>query len=320
MKKFLLLLSLILLSFALIAQERELSDYEKYRMAQEQEMLAPIDTTKVDTVYIVLEQEAEPVVINNYYSDYNQPNYRDLFTFGYVYRPYYSYYNYYDPFYYDWYSPYYYGHYYGHSYYPYYGYNNYYGHNYYNYGHYSQPRGQRYATSNALGRNNNYYRPYNKTYSSGYVNPPTTTKKNIVATRPQEKPTYNKSNRSYTPTYSNPRMATRPSYNNSATKRVTTTTRPESRSVQQSTQSRSTYTRPSSSTVTRTPASTQSRTYSAPSRSYNAPSRAPSTAPSRSYSTPSRSTQSYSAPRSSSSSGRSSSSGSATRSSSGGRR
>ncbi len=50
MKKILILLLLTIFSFALVAQERELSDYEKYRMAQEQELYAEPDTTKTDTV------------------------------------------------------------------------------------------------------------------------------------------------------------------------------------------------------------------------------------------------------------------------------
>ena len=98
MKKILLLLLLTLLSFVLIAQERELSDYEKYRIAKEQELYGIPDTTKTDTVYIVVEQEAEPVIINNYYRDYNEPNLRFSLTFGYLWSPYYQpYYGYYDP-------------------------------------------------------------------------------------------------------------------------------------------------------------------------------------------------------------------------------
>jgi len=71
MKKLLITLLLTLFSFTLIAQERELSDYEKYRMEKEQELYGTPDTTKTDTVYIVVEQEAEPVIINKYYRDYN---------------------------------------------------------------------------------------------------------------------------------------------------------------------------------------------------------------------------------------------------------
>ena len=410
MKKLLILLLLTLFSFVLIGQERELSDYEKYRMEKDNERLGQQDeevfyivedmpkfkgedgkefrkyiaenvrypkeavqngttgkvivsfivdkngdvtnakveksvdpyldaeairvvesspkwiagkqrgvavnvqfTFPINFVLDVPQEQAEPVVINNYYNDYNQPNYRFLLTFGYHY-PYYS--HYYDPFYYGYnygyygsYYPYwgYNSHYYG-SYY--YGHNHYYGYNYYNYGYYSRPRGQRYATSNALGWNRNYYQPYNKTYGSGYVPAPTSAKKNVVTTRTQStRPTYSESKRSYTPTYQSPKMSTRPSYNNSTTRTRATTIAP-SRSVQQR------------STTVRTPASTQRSTYSRPSSTQNRSSstytrpstsqtrsyRAPSTAPSRS------SSSSYSRP-SSSSSSRSYSSGSATRSS-----
>ena len=192
MKKILITLLLTVFSFALFAQEPELSDYEKYHMEKEAEMLGEttVPDTIHDTVYVVVEQEAEPVIINNY-NGYNEPNYRFLLTFGYGYHysgyydPWYYGYNYYDPWYYDYYG---YNRYYGSYYYPYWGHNRYYssyyyGHNFYNYGYYSRPRGQRYATSNALGRNKNYYRPYNKTYSSGYAAPSTASKKNAY-TRP----------------------------------------------------------------------------------------------------------------------------------------
>lgn len=82
MKKILLLFTLTLLSFMLIAQDHELTNYEKYRLAQEQELLGVPDTTKTDTIFIEA-QQTEAVVINNYYIEDNQPNYRDLFTFGY---------------------------------------------------------------------------------------------------------------------------------------------------------------------------------------------------------------------------------------------
>ena len=249
------------------------------------------------------QQASEPVVINNYYSDYTQPNYRFLLTFGYQY-PYYS--HYYDPWYGYGYPSYgaWYGGYYNHyayygMYYPYYGYNNYYGHNhnYWNYGYYSRPSGRRYATSNE----------YYKTYRNGYVSAPTAAKKNIVSTRPQQtrQATTTRTSgerNSYTPNYSKPRTNIRPEYNKSATRtRVTTQQRSTRVSTPASTnRSSSTYTRPTQS---------QSRSY-----------RAPSTAPSRSYSAPSRSSgSSYSRSSSSSSSGRSSSSGSASRSSGGSR-
>jgi len=337
MKKILITLLLTIFSFALIAQERELSDYEKYRMEKEAEMLGEVivPDTIHDTVYVVLDTpvESETVVINNY-NDYTQPNYRFLLTFGYDWRPYYQpYYGYYDPFFYD---PYYYGGYYGYNYwypygshyYPYYGlnyhYSGYYG--YHNYGYY-KPSGHRYATSSALGWNKSYYRPYNKTYRSGYVSAPTASKKNTVATRPtqtkQVATTRTNGSRGYTPSYSKPRTAPRSEYNGSMTRTKTTSVQPQSRSVQQRSTAVRTQSSTRPSTYARPSSSTRPTTYqrsSTPSRSYSAPSRAPSTAPSRSYSTPSRSSSSYSAPRSSSSSSRSYSSGSAGRSSSGGKK
>jgi len=425
MKKILILLLLTLFSFVLVAQERELSDYEKYRMEKDNERLGQQDeevfyivedmpkfqgedgkefrkyitenvrypqeavknnitgkvivsfivnkngkvvnaqveksvdiTLDAEAVRVVMsspkwepgkqrgeavnvkftfpinfvldnQEQTEPVVINNYYNDYTQPNLRFNLTFGYgygyynhYYDPWYNYgYGYGYPSYGAWYGGYYnyeayygmYYPYYGHGYYPYY-----YGHNNYN-------RGYRYATSNTLGWNRNYYQPYNKTYSSGYVTAPTASKKNVVATRSAEYTksrtaikTNNGTRQSYTPTYNKARTTTRPEYNGSATRTTTV--------QQRSTQQKNTYVRPtqtqtrSSSTYTRPSSSSRSQSYSTPSRSSSsyrsAPSRAPSTAPSRSYSAPSRSSgSSYSAPSRSSSS-----SGGASRSSSGGKK
>ena len=98
MKKIFTLLLATFFSLSLMGQERELSDYEKYRMQKEKEehyTLYESDTVKKDSVYV--EVESEPVVINNYYVD-NEPNLRFNLTFGYHWRPYY-----YDPFYCDWY-------------------------------------------------------------------------------------------------------------------------------------------------------------------------------------------------------------------------
>jgi len=196
-----------------------------------------------------------------------------------------------------------------------------------------------------LGWNRNYYKPYNKTYSSGNVNRATPARTSSVAKSAQvRRPTntepitrYTRNGaaektksrtngaRNYKPVYKNPRTTSRAEYNRSSTNIRKTTT------VQRSQQQRSTYVRPSnsqsrSSASYNRPSSSTQRSYRAPSRSSSSYSR--SSSPSRSSgsysrsSSPSRSSSSYSR---SSSSGGSRSSGSATRSSgssrsSGGRR
>ena len=83
MKKFIITLLTILLTIPLIGQKRELSDYEKYRMMREDEMYAEMDSIKNDTVIIVQKEKSEPVVINNYYINDDEPNLRFLLTFDY---------------------------------------------------------------------------------------------------------------------------------------------------------------------------------------------------------------------------------------------
>ena len=257
--------------------------------------------------------ESETVVINNYY-DYTQPNLRFNLTFGYGYsyhyQPYYGY-----PTYGAWYSGYYdYYAYYG-MYYPYWGYNrhynyshywyhNHWNHNYYSYNYYNKPNYNR----------RNYTRPSTIRDPKNYASRNNVGVTRTVPSRDVRTTRTTGERRSYTPTYKNPKMNTRPSYNSTTTRTRTTSVQPQSRSTQQrstrvSTQSStrpSTYARPSSSSKpTYQRSTTQSRSYSAPARSSS----------SRSYSTPSRSSSSYSR----SSSGSSSrSSGSATRSSSSG--
>ena len=108
MKKFIAIIVSFFLVFTLNAQEeRELSNYEKYRLAQEEERFNPAPDTIYDTVYVEVEKESEPVV-NNYYYD-NEPSLRFnlLFNYPWYYR---SYYSYWDPWYYDhyyWNYPYY---------------------------------------------------------------------------------------------------------------------------------------------------------------------------------------------------------------------
>ena len=230
-----------------------------------------------------------PVVVNNYYDyDYDFGYRSRLYFDTWYYRPY-THYSYYDPFYYNnyWgYNPYYYGGYYSYwgynSYYPmYYGYNHYYP---YHTHYYPKTYGGKYYATSSLGRSQRYS-PYYKTYSSGYVNRPTTTTKS-VATRPQpnrQVTTRTSPTKStYTPRYNKPRATTSQSYNRPMkTTRVTPTT----------SQSRTTYNRPSSTSRSSTsysrPSSTSSSTYSrssAPSRSSSSYSRSSSPSSSRSYS------------------------------------
>ena len=268
------------------------------------------------------QEQTEPMVINNYYIENDYPNYSRLLTFGYSYH-----YPYYDPFYYSyypyygystygsWYGGYYnyyayYGMYYPYSYgygsyYPYYGHNRYYGHN----------NGQRYATTNALGWNRNYYSSKYNSYSSGYATRPQTqsvrpqiTQRSTQAVRTQttQRPTNavrtqttrssnTRTTRPYNATYARPAANPRPEYNRQVTTQSRTVQRPQtqkSTTVRTPTQQRSStsYTRPTSTTRSSTsysrPTSTPSRSYSTPSRSYSSPS--------RSYSTPSRSSGSSS--------------------------
>ena len=274
------------------------------------------------------QEQSEPVVINNYYNNYNQPDYRFLLTFGYSY-PYYN--HYYDPWYSygygypsygAWYGGYYnYYAYYG-MYYPYYGYNFYshhhsywyYSHNYNNRNWYSRPQRPRYIQNpkDYITRN-----PVRTGDNPVRREVPSTTR----TTRPSDRTattTRTSGERNYTPTYNKVRTNSRSEYNRSVTR--TTTQQPQRTvQVQRQSQQRSTYVRPtqsqtrSSSTYSRPSSSSRSQSYSTPSRS------------SSSYrSAPSRSSGSYSsgssgASRSSGSSG-SRSSGGASRSSSGGSR
>jgi len=137
----------------------------------------------------------------------------------------------------------------------------------------------------------------------------------VVANRPANNQTRTQ-NRSYTPSYETPRLGTRPLYNNTNTNRVNSTERRMVQS-QPSTQSRSSYSTPRTSTNRSSTYSTPSRSNSSPSRSYNSGSSNfnSSRSSGSSYSAPSRSSSgsSFSGGSSGSSSGgssRSSSSGS----------
>ena len=233
--------------------------------------------------------------------------YRHSFYFGF--RPSYYYYGYgYNSFYYNpwmmdswyWNYPYY-------SYYPYY--NNWYGgnywgynynhNNYYSYSNYNQ--GNRYGSAGILGSNRNYYNPSYKTYKSGYTVAPVKSKSPVVINRtvsvdrrsgnvissqnsrtitpqsrtitPQNKSTYSSTDRTYTPSYSTPRMPAKPQFNNS---KATTPSRSVGTRITAPIQNR---------TQTRTITPSRSSTYTAPSRSAT---------PARSFSTPTQSRSSSS--------------------------
>jgi hypothetical protein len=80
MKKLFVLLAIILVGSFSFAQEEELSDYEKYRMEQEEERfnpttaVIPAPDTIYDTVYVEIDSE-EPVVVNNNYYSNEYPDY-----------------------------------------------------------------------------------------------------------------------------------------------------------------------------------------------------------------------------------------------------
>jgi uncharacterized membrane protein YgcG len=132
--------------------------------------------------------------------------------------------------------------------------------------------------NNWYNHNNNYYthngnHSYNNWYSHNDNHGYAKYNQNVgvhkqTAVQPQGRAMYNDNKRSYSPSYSNPRMSTRPAYNNS---RVTTGS--VNRRVQANTYSR-TYSQPNSQRNTQSRAyspsnsqrNTQSRAYSVPSR------------------------------------------------------
>jgi hypothetical protein len=269
MKKFLFLIIAIFISFAIYSQDpsQEMSNYEKYVLAKEQAENSPDTVYKTDTIFIDTPAE-EPVVINNYYLDYD-PGFSYSVIFG---RSYYR--PYYDPFYYR-YSYY--------SYYPYYPYRySYWGYDYYRYN---------YHPYHYYNYSNNYR---SSGYRSRYINSPVSVKKDpiyvnrtvqidrntnrvvnttrpssrVQTTRSSDKSPYTRvlqdngrtSTRSYTPSYQKPVAKTRPDYNRTNVQRPSTPresgsySRPSSSSTPQKnystpTQSRSssTYQRSSSS-------------------------------------------------------------------------
>jgi hypothetical protein len=271
----------------------------------------------------------------------------------------------YDPFYYDWYYPYYswrypnynYNYWYSPWYYDSYyswrypNYNYYYSYNYYNYRSPNYGHGalgsKYYGYDSRYGNTKNSYIPVGNSKSisqqkyvtngmrkssSTALSQPQKSVNTVTQERrvnPQDKPLYNESKRTYTPTYSTPRMSQRPQYNNTrTTTRTSTSTQTRTyngtqgnvqRRTTNATQSRS-YVTPQTRSVSRTPQS-YTRPTTQPSRSYSAPSRTPSTAPSRSYNTPTQSRSvGTSTGRSSGSSMSKSSSGSSSSRSSSGRR
>ncbi len=207
---------LFLFSLVSVAQETELSNYEKYKLAQESERfdITPDTIYKTDTVYIESQTKQKDVVINNYYIEDDFPNYRYALTFGY--RSYYR--SYYDPFYYEY-------RYYPSHYYSYWGYNSYYfkyHHPYNHYTYYSRPRGH--TTS------------VNKTSASTRVHP----------TRSSYTPSYNTPRTSTRPVYNTPTRVVQPTINRN-------TSTPNRVSSSNTTPNRPTsYSRPTSSTSGRT--------------------------------------------------------------------
>ena len=152
---------------------------------------------------------------------------------------------------------------------------------------------------------------------------PTTTS----TTRTSDKPVYNSANRIYTPTYTNPRMSTRPTYNTTTTKRNTSTGGTTRSTIKNSSTNRGAVTNRSvnsgSSIINRSTNSSTRTNYSTPTRTNNTgTSRSSSVNSSRSISSGSsiRSTSSSSISSGSSSSGGRSSSSSSSSSSSGRRR
>jgi hypothetical protein len=298
MKKFFFTIALLILGLIATAQidTTKMSNYEKYVLAKEQ--TAKSDTIfKTDTVFVnaqkpeyddlywtpskdQLKRKAKDLRLEKkkirlqqdlLYYDAKQEVYNDLSFTAEIYRfhrpyyfPYYSYY--WDPFYDPWFLD---SWYWGWNY-PYY-------HNYwYNYPFYSYPNYwwewdfPRYYSHNVSYERHERYRAYSLNGSRVTPRPaPVIVNRTIqvdrrkIYNKPSERPTYSPIKRDYIPSYTTPRTAIRPQYNNSKS------------------------------------TTTPSRNYSAPSRpsvpSYKAPSRSYS-APNRSYSAPTQSSRSYSAP------------------------
>lgn len=261
MKRTLILILLAFFSYISFSQEeRELSDYEKYRIEKEKKEHSNDTVYIIDTVYIKDDGET---IVNNYYDD--TPNIRFRLSFGY--SPYW-YHSWYDPWYdwhdFYWYNPWYYRYSYRYS--PY----RYYYHRYYPRYYYHKRPHHRYHASR---RYHEYHRPKQQ---------PTVvhrSSRNAVTT-PRRTSTTQRSNytRSYKPTYSEPNQYRKPSYN---TRKPTTQnyrrgtyTKPQSRNS-------TSYKRPSMpsrSTVHRSPSVSRS-----PSRSSNSSTRSSSTRSSSTY-------------------------------------
>ena len=257
---------------------RKLSNYEKYILAKEgKEIPTEVQDTVVihDTIYIEVEAEQSQdvdIYVNTYptYGRFYTPYFsHNWYGYGYdpfFYDPYFSYgysYGYHNHWYNPWYSPYYYR--------PIYVYNT----NRYRQGVATGTLGSRRYTSNP--------NPWNRTYSNGYITAPNksgvknmsttrtiasqqraTVQKNIQAS---QRPTYSKAvenGRTYTPTYSNPRMKVRPDYNNSNTNNRSTQVRTQTR-VQVPSKSVQARTQTPNRNTTQSKTQTQSR-YSTPVR------------------------------------------------------
>jgi len=245
--------------------------------------IPPKDTAKKYNKKI--KKQPVQIVENNYYYDDNP------FIYGRFFRPFYFSWNFYTPYYYGWYDPFYYD-----WYYPYYvwgfpyyswnfwwGYPAHYGYN--NYNHYN---------NNYYGNNNHNYnnnispqysrreRPSNMTQNNPSRRPVQQQIKQPQRTNPQTMKQYSDGRRQYTPTYDNPRMSTRPQFNNSKAsntentntntgnmnRNMGNTNNIQNRRSEMNNQIR-TYTQPQRNIETRTYSAPPSRSYSEPSRMNN---------------------------------------------------
>jgi hypothetical protein len=222
-----------------------------------------------------------------YHGGFNYWHYNPFFydpwydDFGWGWNPYYGYnypywsYPYYNSFYFgynsywgwnfgwNWYHPY------NHNNYWYGQHNNFYGHNSFNQPQYGRrERPSNFTQNNPSGNRRMPDMQQGRNRMTGQQR-----------MQPQDKPMYNQQNRrTYTPSYDNPRMSTRPQYNNSRVNNGMNNSGMNNRRAEVNTQSRtqtSTFNR--SNTFNRsTESRTQTRTYAPPARSYNS-------TPSRSY-------------------------------------
>jgi len=224
MKKILNILVALLFTIQSVSQTEGLSNYEKYRLEKDEELYEKKDT--------IVEEKSETIIVNNYYDDYEQPNYRYIVVFGWHSIPHYQ------PYYYD------YWYWYDYSWGWYYTYN--YWHPYYRH---------HYHYNNS--RNNNNYGHRNATISNGRT---TSVRNATVEKKPYTKPVVRPTRTSTT--YSKPRVVTyKPSYSKPIQSRAYNNSKPV--------RSTTTYIKPRTSTrntgnyipqKTRTPSKTRTST------------------------------------------------------------